>query len=60
MKGILILAVLAIAGCSPKEVPDKTPVTEVNKPRPKKIVEPTNELGVPLTNVPKTSTATNK
>jgi hypothetical protein len=61
---VALITVLAITAC------DRTPVTRpsgandspgppVNVPRPNPIVKPSNEVNVPLTNVPVTTT-TNK
>jgi hypothetical protein len=50
--------VLAVVGCKPPE--SETDKPPVNTPRPPAIVKQTNNVGVPLTNVPVTHSATNK
>jgi hypothetical protein len=56
---IVCVAALAPGGCK-KETPENTPVTQVNAPRPRTVTEPTNELSVPVTNLPRTTMVTNK
>jgi hypothetical protein len=56
---IVALVFVALAGCRRREV-EEVPLTDVNQPRPKRIVEPTGEVAVPLTNVPHTTALTNK
>lgn len=63
---VLALSVCAlVAGGCHQPVPGEMgktnpPPVDVNKPRPNAIVEPTNQVGVPLTNVPSTPTAPKK
>jgi hypothetical protein len=48
-----------LVGCRERTTGENDSKPPVNTSRPQAIVEPTNQVGVPLTNVPKTVTATN-
>jgi hypothetical protein len=50
--------VVLISGCRPR--PSESDEVPVNQPRPNPVVEPTNQAGVPLTNVPVERSRTNR
>lgn len=56
---LALLSALVMTGCR-RQTRENDPMVEVNKVRPKKLVEATNEVGVPLTNVPHVTTETKK
>jgi hypothetical protein len=49
------LCLLTLLGCR-QEPRENDPLVEVNRVRPKEVVEMTNEIGIPLTNLPRIST----